>query len=425
MGQIRMSRKLLFIFCALVSVGCSTCLDDEMLVPLECRPGERQVCDHHGNILSSHDPDNPPSLPGVCAYGTRSCTFDGWSDCVGAIGPSEEICDGLDNDCISGVDDSFPEQHQLCGFEEGADYGVGICTPGVMKCDNGSLYCDGHVGPTEETCDGLDNNCDGSIDEGVANTTAIVCYDGPNNTMAIGECRAGVRYCQDGGFDGPCDGQILPVQEICDNLDNDCDGEVDEGFDTRGVDIVFIIDISGSFEEEITSMIQGISPLLEDPITSNFRFGLAVIGRQDRGVYEPEINRHSEMVTNFVPANEFLEYLEAATLLEDGGIEPSIDAVLWSMNGMYPFAWTPGSQKVIILMTDEIAQTITSTSVFQVNTYATDQGYEIFVFALQEHHRSFIEMVRGEQRRLFTPTANSETVFQQIRQIFTDLCIPG
>ena len=114
---------------------------------------------------------------GVCTYGMRSCTFDGWSECVGAVGPSEELCDGLDNNCNGAIDDTFPEQHQLCGFVEDADYGVGICTPGVMKCDNGSLYCDGHVGPSEEICDGLDNNCDGSVDEGVANTTAIVCYE--------------------------------------------------------------------------------------------------------------------------------------------------------------------------------------------------------------------------------------------------------
>ena len=416
-------KRWVFFFVPLILTACQACIEDDQLVPLECSPGTIEVCDHNGQILTSLDPKDPPNKAGICKYGTRTCTFDGWSDCVGAVGPSEEICDGLDNDCNSIVDDNFPEQHQLCGFVEGADYGVGVCTPGVMTCDNGSLYCNGHVGPSEEICDGLDNNCNGSIDEGVANTTAIVCYDGPDGTMAIGECRAGVRYCQEGGFDGPCDGQVLPIEEICDNLDNDCDGEVDEGFDTRGVDLVFVIDISGSFEEEITSMIEGITPLLDDPITSNFRFGLAVIGRQDSGHFEPPISRHSEMVTNFVPADEFLQYLQAMQHMDDGGIEPSIDATMWSMDGSYPFAWTPGSQKVIILMTDEIAQTITGNNVANVNAFAMEQGFEIFVFALPEHHNSFLGMVRGEQGRLFTPVVNSETVFLQIKQIFEDLCI--
>ena len=93
------------------------------------------------------------------------------------------------------------------------------------------------------------------------------------------------------------------------------------------------------------------------------------------------------------------------------------------MDGTYPFGWTPGSQKVIILMTDEIAQTIVNNNVAQVNAHAMDQGFEIFVFALPEHHNSFLQMVRGEVDRLFTPVVNSETVFLQIKQIFEDLCI--
>ena len=81
------------------------------------------------------------------------------------------------------------------------------------------------------------------------------------------------------------------------------------------------------------------------------------------------------------------------------------------------------SQKVIILMTDEVAQTITGKNVSEVNLYATENVFEIFVFALPEHHNSFLGMVRGEQDRLYTPMANSQTVFQQIRQIFEDLCL--
>jgi hypothetical protein len=416
-----MKRIVLFLL-PIILTACSACIDEDELIRLECIPGQKMVCDLEGENYPNATPDPMPTLAGQCSYGLRDCTSKGWSKCMGAKGPSEEVCDGIDNDCDIAIDETYPEQHQLCGFVEDADYGVGVCTPGVMKCDNGGVYCDGHIGPSEETCDGLDNNCNGSVDEGIANTTAIVCYEGPPGTMAVGECRAGVRYCTDGGFDGPCDGQKLPEEERCDNLDNDCDGEVDEGFDTRGVDLVFVLDISGSFDDEIESMIRGIEPLLDDPITSNFRFGLVAVGTASNGEIRPE-RMHSTMVSNFVPADEFLEILEAARMIPSAGREPTIDTMLWSMNSTYAFSWSPGSQKVIITMTDEIAQTILGTTCPQVAMMADERHYELFVFALPEHHNSFLVCVDNNQDRLFTPAVNSETVFLQIRQIFEDLCL--
>ena len=414
-------KRLVLLSLSLILTACSSCIDQEELVKLECLPGDQQVCTIEGEVIPSLDPGNPPTLAGQCSYGLRTCDREGWGECLGAVGKSEEICDGIDNDCDVLIDESYPEEHQLCGFVEGADYGVGICTPGVMKCDNGSVYCDGHVGPSDEICDGLDNNCNGSADEGIANSTAIVCYEGPQGTMAVGECRAGIRYCADGGFDVPCDGQILPTVEVCDNLDNNCDGEVDEGFDNRGVDLVFVLDISGSFDEEIESMIQGIAPLLDDPITSTFRFGLVAVGTAGNGETRPPY-QYARMISNFVPADEFLDILEAARMIQSAGMEPTIDAMFWTMQ-LYPFSWRMDSQKVIITMTDEIAQTVTGKTCSEISAIAQDELFELFVFALQPHHNTFLACVHGENRRLFTPAVNSETVFMQIKQIFDDLCI--
>jgi hypothetical protein len=394
--------------------------DDDMLLRLECRPGEVRLCDYEGNIFE--DPTQVRQHFGVCSTGTSTCDRQGtWTSCDGAVGPSVEICDGLDNNCNGGIDEEFPEQQQLCGFEENVSYGVGICAPGVMTCDNGALYCNGHVGPSDEQCDGLDNNCNGSVDEGIANSTAIVCYEGPEGTMAIGECRAGVRYCTDGGFDGPCDGQKIPEDERCDNLDNDCDGEVDEGFDTRGVDLVFVLDISGSFDDEIDSMIQGIAPLLDDPITSTFRFGLVVVGTAGNGEIRPPF-QYARMISDFVPANEFLEILESSRSIQSSGLEPTIDTMYWTMT-LYPFTWTPGAQRVIITMTDEVAQTTIGMNCAEIATIAHDEAFQLFVFALQAHHNSFLACVGDNRDRLYTPVTNSQTVFEQIRAIFEDLCI--
>lgn len=53
------------------------------------------------------------------------------------------------------------------------------------------------------------------------------CYDGPEGTFGVGECKAGEQTCQDGEW-GACKGQVLPVDEICDGKDNNCDGRTDE-----------------------------------------------------------------------------------------------------------------------------------------------------------------------------------------------------
>jgi hypothetical protein len=68
-----------------------------------------------------------------------------------------------------------------------------------------------------ETCDGVDNDCDGNVDDHLTRACGT----------DVGECVAGAQICRGGDW-GHCEGSVGPAPESCDQLDDDCDGSVDE-----------------------------------------------------------------------------------------------------------------------------------------------------------------------------------------------------
>ncbi len=149
---------------------------------------------------------------GECEFGAEVCE-GGMLVCRGEQGMGAEICDGRDNDCDGMTDEGNPEGGAACGDD------TGECTPGTTRCMDGMLICEGEVGPSPEVCDGLDNNCNGVEDEGIG-------VGAPCGTD-LGECSPGVNICRDGML--VCDGAVMDREETCNALDDDCDGTIDEG----------------------------------------------------------------------------------------------------------------------------------------------------------------------------------------------------
>ncbi|MBM4355571.1 MAG: hypothetical protein FJ109_17580, partial [Deltaproteobacteria bacterium] len=101
------------------------------------------------------------TIKGECEKGKQKCQADGeWGDCAGPdyVAPVDELCDLKDNDCDGQTDEENPEGGQACGVTKGE------CKSGIKVCVDGKVLCQNEIPPTDEVCDGKDNDCDGVAD---------------------------------------------------------------------------------------------------------------------------------------------------------------------------------------------------------------------------------------------------------------------
>ncbi|UCH46185.1 MAG: leucine-rich repeat domain-containing protein, partial [Nitrospiraceae bacterium] len=150
--------------------------------------------------------------------GEETCVdgfWDGGTDtCDPLAGAAAETCDNADNDCDGSTDEDLT-QPTTCGVGACAgNAGIETCAAGAWGGDT----CDPFEGAVaDNTCNGLDENCDGTPDDGYVATPTL---------CGVGACSAnGQIECQSGTPVNTCTPET-PLEEICgDDIDQDCDGD--------------------------------------------------------------------------------------------------------------------------------------------------------------------------------------------------------
>ncbi|MDP2272149.1 MAG: MopE-related protein, partial [Archangium sp.] len=185
-----------------------------------CQPDQRKLCQPCAADLDCPYPSDKCLLVNTEKVCGRDCAFDqtcptGYR-CVNGAGadgtPKIQQCVPIVASCACLARGDFEQPCQTMNAE-------GTCS-GLKKCDlvSNSVVCDAREAMTE-TCNGLDDDCDGVTDEGQMTATC-----------GVGACQRSVDTCVDGGVANCTPG--MPITELCNGIDDDCDGVLDNGFDT-------------------------------------------------------------------------------------------------------------------------------------------------------------------------------------------------
>ena len=449
------------------------------------------------NCNGTTDEDLIQPCATACGAGYEMCYEGNWISCT-APPVNDEICDGLDNDCDGQIDEDLD---CVCTIQ---DVGVLfpcqddplICGQGYKTCEcldpdcinlvmtecyalcywvpsgDPNAVCDPLIGMelSQEKCNNFDDNCNQLIDEDLYGA----CYTGPEGTLMVGICEPGEMTCDAGTWGNYneqeefvpyyCKDEIVPQEEICNGLDDDCDGIADWGEEMKETDVLFIVDWSGSMGDEMSAVMIALNQFAQ-----NFSDEQVIKWAFMRGpvaVLPSTYNERLELQQDLVGFTDFLASLtgmDTSMQSMSTSMEMILDAIYISVHNIstslkylipdlewagvsgsssfgskvvesvpplqnFDISWRPGADRIIIVFTDEgpqsyLVPTLTIEDI-KVAVSGTPQ-LKLFTFSKTSWSSEWEDIAISGNGSWYKLTNNPTEMYASLMEILDEICKGG
>jgi len=335
-----------------------------------------------------------------------------------------------------------------------------------------NAVCDPLIGMelNQEKCNNFDDNCNQQIDEDLYGA----CYTGPEGTLMVGICEPGEMTCDAGTWGNYneqedfvpyyCKDEIVPQEEICNGLDDDCDGIADWGEEMKETDVLFIVDWSGSMGDEMSAVMIALNQFAQNfsdeqvikwafmrgpvavlPSTYDERLELQqdLIGFTDflaslagMDTSMQSMSTSMEMILDAIylsvhnittSLNHLISNLEWAGVSGSSGIGSKVIESSPPLQN-FNISWRAGADRIIIVFTDEGPQSYLVPTLSIEDIKAAVSGapqLKLYTFSKTSWSSEWKDIANSGNGSWYQLTNNPTEMYASLMEILDEICKGG